>query len=126
MLCGVSRLEKEKINYRLLKHIPMGIFSFLSFSNKSIKDYLLRGAIIIDVRSPSEYDRGKIRGSLNIPSDQVIVNAVYIRSKNKPIIIVGAGDTRNNEAIRILQETGIKDIVNGGHWEKVAKIIQTL
>jgi len=104
----------------------MGIFSFLSFGNQYIKQYLLRGAIIIDVRSPAEYDRGKIRGSLNIPSDQVAGNAVHIRSKNKPVIIVGTGDTRNSDAKRILKEKGISDILDGGHWEKLLRIIQAL
>ena len=41
----------------------MSILSFLGLGNNKIKDALLRGALIIDVRSAGEYDQGKIPGS---------------------------------------------------------------
>lgn len=104
----------------------MGVFSFLDFGGNTIKESLRRGAIIIDVRSPAEYDRGKIRGSRNIPVDQIPVNATYIKGLNKPVILVSSPDSRSADAKRILKERGVAEVYNGGGWERVSRLIRSL
>ena len=54
----------------------MGLFDFLTGNkNEKIKDFQLRGAIIIDVRTKSEYVQGAIPGSKNIPLLPVVLVA---------------------------------------------------
>jgi rhodanese-related sulfurtransferase len=38
----------------------MGLFSFFRNDNKNVLNALQNGAYIIDVRSPHEYDKGKL------------------------------------------------------------------
>jgi phage shock protein E len=99
----------------------MGLFSFLYPGANSIKEALLHGAIIIDVRPPYQYDQGRIPGSLNIPIEQITKNAGYIRRLGKPIIFCGSGP-ESGTAKRIMQQFGLKEVYNGGSWQRVLRL----
>ena len=47
----------------------MGLLSMLGLSGKSesVKEFMEKGAVIIDVRTPGEFQGGHIKGSKNIP-----------------------------------------------------------
>jgi rhodanese-related sulfurtransferase len=101
----------------------MGIFSFLGLGNSKLKDAIRRGAVIIDVRTASEFDRGKAPDSINIPVDRIPVNVERIRNMKRPIVLVCSSGARSAQASRILREKGVKDVYNGGNWESVAKLL---
>lgn len=92
----------------------MGIFSFL-FGNQSkkIKEYIDRGAIILDVRSDREYKSGAIDGSKHIPLDQLRDNVQELKKLNKPIIVHCASGVRSAKAAKFLNLENI-DAINGG------------
>lgn len=102
----------------------MGFFSF--FGTGSLKKALQQGAVIIDVRSASEYDRGRIPGSLNIPVDRIAVSVPRIRELNKPVICCCASGHRSRIAANTLKQAGIKEVYNGGSWEKVLRMLESL
>ena len=66
------------------------------------------GAIIIDVRSPQEFDRGHIEGSKNIPVNLIQRDLEMIKKWNKPIITVCQSGARSNMAKSILKSAGIE------------------
>jgi len=99
----------------------MGLFSFLNPGANSIKEALLQDAIIIDVRPPYQFDQGKIPGSLNIPIEQIAKNAGYIKRMGKPVIFCGNG-SEGGTAKRILQQYGLKEVYNGGSWQRVLRL----
>ena len=71
----------------------MGLFDFLT-GNKTekIKDFQARGAVIIDVRTKTEFQQGAIRGSKNIPLNTIGSHLDEIKKYNKPVITCcGAG-----------------------------------
>lgn len=103
----------------------MGLLSFLDFGGNTLKESLRQGAVIIDVRSPHEYDQGKIRGSLNIPVEQIAKNAEYIKRMRKPVVLCGSGSD-SYTAKRILQQRGIKNVYSGGSWERVLRLFNSL
>lgn len=103
----------------------MGLSAIFDFVGNSLKDALRQGAVIIDIRSPHEYDKGKIRGSLNIAFEQILKNVGYIKKLNKPVVLCGSG-FESGAARRILQKHGIKNVYNGGTWERVLKLMNTL
>lgn len=103
----------------------MGFFSFLDFGGNAIRDALQKDAIVIDVRPPYQYDQGKVRGSLNIPIEQIAKNARYISSLKRPVIICGNG-SESGTATRILQQYGIKEVYNAGSWERVLRVMKSL
>ncbi len=79
---------------------------------KALKE---NGAIIIDVRSPQEYDHGHIQGSKNIPLDKIQREIITIKNMNKPIITVCRSGSRSGMAKRMLQNAGV-EVYNGGPW----------
>lgn len=78
-------------------------------------DLVKQGAVIVDVRSKSEYAGGHIKGSLNIPVDQLEKNLSKL-SKDKTIITCCASGMRSASAKSILQNNGYKNVHNGGGW----------
>lgn len=103
----------------------MGLLSLFGLGGNDIKDSLRQGAVIIDVRPPYLYDQGKIRGSLNIPLEQIAKNAGYIRKMQKPVVLCGAGSD-SAAARRILRQHGVDNVVSGGSWERVLQLTRSL
>lgn len=75
-----------------------------------------QGATILDVRSKGEYAGGHIKGSVNIPVDQLRNNLSKLKDKNKPIITCCASGMRSASAKGLLKASGYKEVYNGGGW----------
>lgn len=75
-----------------------------------------QGAVVLDVRSKGEYAGGHIRGSVNIPVDQLTNNTSRFSDKNKVIITCCASGNRSGMAKRILASKGYTNVYNGGGW----------
>ena len=91
------------------------LFKKLLINNADYKGLMSRGAIIIDVRTPQEYDNGHIQGSMNIPLNVVPQNIARLKAKNVPIICVCASGMRSGSASSMLKKAGIESY-NGGNW----------
>jgi len=102
------------------------MFSFFGFGKNNLKEAIRNGAIIIDVRTPHEFDRGKVPGSINIPVDRIQTSIERIKAMNKPIVLCCASGMRSSSAKKILTASGMKDVYNGGSWESVLKIYNKL
>jgi rhodanese-related sulfurtransferase len=74
------------------------------------------GAIILDVRSKSEFAGGHIKGALNISVDTLRNNLEKLKDKNKPIITCCASGMRSATAKSILTSNGYTQVYNGGGW----------
>jgi phage shock protein E len=74
------------------------------------------GAIIVDVRSKGEFDGGHIKGSINIPVDQIANNLSKLKDKNKTIITCCASGMRSASAKAVLKSNGYAQVYNGGGW----------
>lgn len=74
------------------------------------------GAVILDVRTKGEYATGHIKGSINIPVDQLHQNLNKLKKKNKPIITCCASGMRSASARNILMANGFNEVHNGGGW----------
>ncbi|PZR28159.1 MAG: sulfurtransferase [Azospira oryzae] len=78
-----------------------------------------QGAIILDVRSKGEYSGGHIKGSINIPVDQLKSNLSRLPDKQKPIITCCASGMRSSSAKSILKSIGYTEVYNGGGWAEL-------
>lgn len=88
------------------------------FSNNPpdlIKQALEKGAVIVDVRTPAEYSQGHVKGSKNIPLNEIESNMSVIKSWGKPVITVCRTGSRSQIALNILNAAGI-ETYNGGAW----------
>jgi len=104
----------------------MGLLSFLGLGGGSIKSAIRKGAIIIDVRTGTEYDRGHVPDAFNIPVDRIRANALRLKETNKPVVLCCNTGERSGTAAQILKAKGVKKVYNGGSWENVLKIMQSL
>lgn len=75
-----------------------------------------QGAVIVDVRSKSEFSGGHIKGSVNIPVDQLSKLLGQLPDKSKTIITCCASGMRSASAKNILNSYGYKEVHNGGGW----------
>lgn len=75
-----------------------------------------QGAIILDVRSKGEYAGGHVKGSINIPVDQLKNNLGKFPDKSKTIITCCASGMRSGSAKSILESSGYQNVYNGGSW----------
>lgn len=82
-------------------------------------EMMRQGAIIIDVRSKSEYSYGHIKESINIPIDTLSNNLSKFKDKNKPVITCCASGTRSALAKSILKSNGFIHVHNGGSWSSL-------
>ncbi len=76
------------------------------------------GAIIIDVRSKDEYASGHLKGSINIPLQQLQNNLSKIK-KGKPVITCCASGMRSAQAKNLLKSQGYQEVHNGGGWSSL-------
>lgn len=74
-----------------------------------------RGAFIMDVRTPGEFAGGHIKGSVNIPLNEINSKLSKI-PKGKPIITCCASGMRSASARSILLSKGFDEVYNGGPW----------
>jgi phage shock protein E len=80
------------------------------------------GAIILDVRSKGEYAGGHVKGSVNIPLDQLGNNLKKLKDKEQNIITCCASGMRSGSAKNFLKQQGYTNVHNGGSWTSVDKL----
>ena len=98
----------------------MGLLSMLGLGGKSesVKKFMEKGAVIIDVRSAGEFQTGHIKGSKNIPLNIISSKINDIKKLNRPVIACCASGMRSAQATSILKSNGI-DAMNGGGWSSL-------
>ena len=89
-----------------------------SSGKEDVKQALEKGAKIIDVRSPSEFSGGHVKGSENIPLDKIAANVEKIKAYNTPIVLCCASGMRSAQATSLLKEKGI-EAYNAGGWQNL-------
>lgn len=108
-----------------MKKIIPWIFLFLTGCTSSIQeiDYketkklMEKDAILIDVRSPLEYDQGHAEGAINIPVQEI--DLVKYAKKTKLIVYCRSGN-RSHTAADTLVKLGYKYVYDLGskeNWE---------
>ena len=85
---------------------------------EEIKEYLAKGAIVLDVRTKEEWDEGHTEGAKHIVLTVIPSEIEKIKSWGKPIIAVCRSGGRSGQATQFLANQGI-DIINGGPWGNV-------
>lgn len=77
---------------------------------------LQNGAVIIDVRTKGEFNGGNIKGSVNIPLDNLSAKINKLGPKSRVIITCCASGMRSASAKQILLSNGFTTVYNGGSW----------
>jgi phage shock protein E len=96
------------------------IKKYLFGRQDEIKSALAEGAIVIDVRTPGEFNHGHLKGARNIPLNELSSKLGLISKWEKKIILVCRSGQRSLMARKILKQSGI-EAINGGAWNNLLK-----
>lgn len=88
--------------------------------DEKIKEYLAKGAVVLDVRTKEEWDEGHTEGAEHIVLNVIPSELEKIKSWDKPIIAVCRSGARSGQATNFLVNNGL-DVINGGPWGDVDK-----
>jgi len=85
-------------------------------NSEEIKALVENGAVIIDVRTPSEFKSGHASKAVNIPLDTLNSNINKIKGYKKPIVLCCASGMRSSRAKGLLINQGLQDVHDAGAW----------
>jgi phage shock protein E len=105
----------------VFKHVTFWILSLLSFSaysfnvsNISQQELLeanTKNFVIVDVRTPEEFQQGHVPNAINVPLSEIIENPTILKSsKEKPIVLYCRSGYRAGKAAEALQKEGHQNL----------------
>lgn len=103
----------------------MGLFQnlFGGGPTTDLGNLIEQGAFLVDVREPGEFAGGTAKGAVNIPLGLVATQLAKFKGKENIIVFCRSGN-RSGQAKIILEQNGLKNVVNGGTWENVSQFVK--
>ena len=72
------------------------------------------GALLLDVRSESEFASGHVPGATNVPLDRLSARAQALAQERRPIVVYCASGVRSAAARRVLRKAGVDEVYDMG------------
>lgn len=110
---------KTIINFLLLAVAVTGMYSCSAQQPKVD----VKNAFLVDVRIPGEFAEGTAKGAVNIPLNEVAQRLAEFKGKQQIVVFCRSGN-RSAQAEAILKQNGFTNVVNGGTWQMVDKIVK--
>jgi rhodanese-related sulfurtransferase len=70
---------------------------------------------VVDVRTRAEFSGGHVKGSVNIPLQEITSHIEEIKAMEQPIIFCCASGGRSGQATQYFKSLGV-NCENGGSW----------
>ena len=93
------------------------VLKYAKGNKKDYKDLLDQGAIIIDVRTESEYKSGHIKNSINVPLKDLTYRINEFDKKDNIVTVCTVG-IRAESAKKFFETRGY-NVANGGRWSNL-------
>ena len=104
----------------------MGLFEFFKRPdiNEGLQQYhAAPGAVLLDVRTPQEYEQGRIPGSQNLPLGDFGRLAELAPDRSAPLFVYCLSGARSGQAVTALRQMGYQNVTNiGGISEYRGKV----
>lgn len=82
-------------------------------SNQQLKQLIEQGAILLDVRSPQEFEEGHLENAISLPEYEIKEKANYVLlDKQQVIIVYCSTGHRSQKAQKLLQKLGYEKVYN--------------
>ncbi len=88
----------------------------------NLRTHLRSGAVILDVRTPVEWERGHISGAVNIALSRLHSGPVPIDT-SQTIITCCSHGLRSVKAVSVLRARGYRHVYNGGAWTDLEALL---
>ncbi|WP_130735849.1 rhodanese-like domain-containing protein [Flavobacterium sp. J27] len=100
--------------------------TFLFFTREPyLISKIKEGAVILDVRTPSEFEKDHLAGAISIPLGELRTRYIELDTSVTYITCCSHG-LRSVKAANLLKERGFKKVSNGGAWEELQEQIVKL
>ena len=105
----------------------MGFFSALfgTADNSKLIAVIKEDAFLVDVRSPSEFASGSVKGAVNIPLDNLHQQLTKFKGKQHIVVFCRSGN-RSSMAKNMLSQSGFQNVTNGGTWKNVNEVLTSI
>lgn len=70
--------------------------------------------LIVDVRSPWEFEMEHIAGARNIPLEEITSQIDSFKNSGKPLVLYCRSGNRSGMAVSLLKQNGVQEVYNGG------------
>ena len=105
----------------MFNHVTFWVLSLLSFvassaninniSQRELLDADTNNLIIVDVRTPAEFQQGHIPNAINVPLSAIIEDPAILKSsKEKPIVLYCRSGYRAGKAAEALQKNSHQNL----------------
>ena len=89
------------------------VFKKKDINIEKLKKMIMEGALLVDVRSPQEYQEGHLKGAKLIPEYEIMKTCRYeLKDKNAVIILYCSTGSRSKKAQRKLEKMGYQNVYN--------------
>lgn len=86
--------------------------------------YLRDGAVVVDVRTPAEFNSGHLRGAINVPLEEMTKEASRkLRDREKVLLLHCQSGMRSGVAQKRLRAMGYPNAFNLGSYDRAARIV---
>lgn len=110
--------------------VVVGFFVFQSRGLAEVEDIKVKalmgqGAVVIDVRTPAEYEAQNIPVAKNVPLGEVAAKIEeVVPDKQTPILCHCRSGVRSGKAMRILKKMGYREVHNLGSFERSSELLK--
>ena len=73
-----------------------------------------RGAFLLDVRTPGEFDSGHVEGAVNIPVQSLAQRLMELPPTDKPVVVYCRSGGRSAQAAALLRQAGWTEVHDVG------------
>jgi phage shock protein E len=96
-------------------------------SAQTARTLLQSGAIVVDVRTPAEFQSGHLPASVNWPLDSLGETAArQLNDKNRPVLLHCLSGTRSGIARRQLKSMGYSRVYNLGSLGRARRLVERM
>ena len=106
--------------------LTIGLFSACSkVSDEDLakaREAVKNGALIVDVRTPKEFNEKHVLGAVNLPIQEIIKGRINL-PKDKEIVLYCRTGSRSATSAKVLKEKGwsVHDVATQSDWEREIK-----
>jgi phage shock protein E len=94
---------------------------FSGADQSEIKNAINEGAFLVDVRNRDEFVSGHAKNTVNIPLGEIQKKLDEFKNKKLIVVFCRSGN-RSAQAKSILEQNGIKNVLNGGTWNAIKSL----